>query len=342
MTDPLRHQGQSGDVGHKEARASRTPTPSIAVIGLGAMGMGTARALLDAGFAVTGCDINPKALREFAAAGGKTAASPAEAARDASVILLIVVNADQVESVLFGEAGVLNASDSDTPSGRLGPKPVILQNATVPPAYAEALAGRMPDGVEILDAPISGGALKARAGELSVMASGTANAFDRAQSVLDTMAATVHNLGNRCGPGSSMKLVNQLLAGVHISAAAEAMALGLRMGIDARTIYNVITASAGNSWMFENRMAHVLDGDYTPRSAIEIFVKDLGIVTQTGRDLRFPVPLSAAAQQQFTAAAAAGLGREDDAAVIKVFERLAGIQLPSAANDSNASSGASH
>ncbi len=299
----------------------------VAVIGLGAMGMGTARALLDAGFRVTGCDVNPAALAEFAAAGGQTAQSPAEAVTGASAVLLIVVNADQVESVLFADNGVLSASD------RLGPEPVILQNATVPPAYAAALVERMPVSVALLDAPISGGAVKARAGELSVMASGTSDAFARADDVLNAMAATVHRLGDQCGPGSSVKLVNQLLAGVHISAAAEAMALGLRMGLDAETIYQVITASAGNSWMFENRMAHVLAGDYSPRSAVDIFVKDLGIVTQTGRDLRFPLPISAAAQQQFTAAAAAGLGREDDSAVIKVYERLAGIQLPAPAND---------
>ena len=310
--------------------------PAIAVIGLGAMGMGTARAFLDAGLPVTGCDINPQALAEFKAAGGRTANTPAEAAQGASIILLVVVNADQVEAVLFGDDGMLAGAGTGVTSAPacLGPKPVILQNATVPPAYAESLAERMPAGVELLDAPISGGAVKARAGELSVMASGSATAFTRAQPALDAMAATVHNLGDRCGPGSSVKLVNQLLAGVHISAAAEAMALGLRMGLDAQTIYKVITASAGNSWMFENRMAHVLDGDYAPRSAVEIFVKDLGIVTQTGRDLHFPLPLSAAAQQQFTAAAAAGHGREDDSAVIKVYERLAGIKLPAAANDS--------
>ena len=297
----------------------------VAVIGLGAMGMGTARALVDAGFSVTGCDVSPAAREQFADAGGRTASTPAEAARGASVVLLIVVNADQVEQVIFGDDGLVHAALEDDA--------VVLQNATVPPAFARSLPGRLPDGVEILDAPISGGALKAREGALSVMASGTSEGFERAQPVLEAMAATVHRLGDHCGPGSSVKLVNQLLAGVHISAAAEAMALGIRMGLDAETIYNVITSSAGNSWMFENRMAHVLAGDYSPRSAVEIFVKDMGIVTETGHDLRFPLPLSAAAQQQFNAASAAGFGREDDCAVIKVYERLAGIALPPAAND---------
>lgn len=299
----------------------------IAVIGLGAMGMGTARALLDKGLPVRGYDINADARAQFAAAGGQPAESIAEAVQGASAILVIVVNAVQVETVLFGEQGIVAVADT------LGPNPVILQNATVPPEYAAALPARLPASLAILDAPISGGAAKARSGELSVMASGTPMAFARAATALEAMAATVHHLGDHCGPGSSVKLVNQMLAGVHIAAAAEGMALGIRMGIDPQTLYQVITHSAGNSWMFENRMEHVLEGDYQPRSAVDIFVKDLGIVTETGRSLRFPLPLSAAAQQQFTAAAAAGLGREDDAAVIKVYEKLSGINLPQAAND---------
>lgn len=299
----------------------------ISVIGLGAMGMGTACALVDQGLPVTGFDINPQAREQFVTAGGQTASSVAQAVQGASIILVVVVNAEQVEQVLFGPDGVVSAANT------LGANPVILQNATVPPAYAEALPDRLPNSLEILDAPISGGAIKARAGELSVMASGTASAFTRGTPALKAMAATVHQLGDRCGPGSSVKLVNQMLAGVHIAAAAEGMALGIRMGIDPQTLYQVITSSAGNSWMFENRMAHVLAGDYQPRSAVDIFVKDLGIVTETGRSLRFPLPLSATAQQQFTAAAAAGLGREDDSAVIKVYERLSGINLPKAAND---------
>jgi len=304
------------------ASESRT---AVAVIGLGAMGLGTARALLDAGFAVTGCDVSPEARERLRAAGGAVTASPAAAARGCDALVLLVVNAAQVEQVLFGEDGAAAA---------LAPEAVVLQCATVAPSYAEALPARLPGGAEaLLDAPVSGGAVKARAGELSVMASGSPEAFRRAEPVLAAMAATVHRLGERAGPGSSVKLVNQLLAGVHIATAAEAMALALRMGLDADTVYRVITQSAGNSWMFENRMAHVLAGDYTPRSAVDIFVKDLGIVADTGRELTFPLPLAASALQQFTAASAAGLGRQDDSAVIKVYERLAGIRLPAAAND---------
>jgi 3-hydroxyisobutyrate dehydrogenase len=125
-----------------------------------------------------------------------------------------------------------------------------------------------------------------------------------------------------------VKIVNQLLAGVHIAAAAEAMALGIRAGVAPSAIYEVITHSAGNSWMFENRMAHVLAGDYAPLSAVDIFVKDLGLVLDTARERKFPLPLAAAAHQMFLQASAAGHGREDDAAVIKIFP---GIELPAKA-----------
>jgi 3-hydroxyisobutyrate dehydrogenase len=152
-------------------------------------------------------------------------------------------------------------------------------------------------------------------------------AYAKAGGVLDAMAAKVYKLGDRAGFGSKVKIINQLLAGVHIAAAAEAMALGLREGVNADDLYEVITHSAGNSWMFENRMAHVLSGDYTPLSAVDIFVKDLGLVLDTARSSKFPLPLSATAHQMFMQASSAGFGREDDSAVIKIFP---GIELPKA------------
>ncbi|GHA94274.1 L-threonate dehydrogenase [Modicisalibacter luteus] len=303
----------------------RTPhTETVGVIGLGAMGLGTATALHEAGLAVIGCDISDSAREAFESRGGISVATPAELAGRCGVVLVVVVNDEQVEHVLFGEAGLAD---------RLAPGSLVVQCATVAPSYAMALGKRLDaTGLLMLDAPISGGAAKARQGRLSVMSSGSDAAYDKARPVLDAMAETVYRLGDAPGAGSSVKLVNQLLAGVHIAAAAEAMALGVRMGIDPDTLYDVITHSAGNSWMFENRVPHILKGDYTPLSAVDIFVKDLNIVHQTGRELTFPTPVAASALQQFTAASGAGFGREDDAAVIKVYQRLSGIALP-AAND---------
>jgi 3-hydroxyisobutyrate dehydrogenase-like beta-hydroxyacid dehydrogenase len=160
------------------------------------------------------------------------------------------------------------------------------------------------------------------------MGSGSDAAFARAEPVLEAIGGKVWCLGEAVGVGSTVKMVNQLLAGVHIAAAAEAMALGIRAGADPQTLYDVITTSAGNSWMFQNRVPHILAGDDTPLSAVNIFVKDLGIVLDQARTLTFPLPLAAAAHQLFLAAAANGQGGRDDAFVIRVWQALANIALP--------------
>ncbi|SHF70436.1 3-hydroxyisobutyrate dehydrogenase [Modicisalibacter ilicicola DSM 19980] len=299
---------------------------SIGVIGLGAMGLGTATALLDAGLAVIGCDISAQARETFASRGGRSVATPTELAAECDRVVVMVVNAEQVDAVLFGEQGLV---------GVMAPGSLILQCATVAPSYAQELGERLAQvNLLMLDAPVSGGVAKARSGELSVMSSGSEAAYAKGQAVLDAMAATVYRLGAEPGAGSSVKLVNQHLAGVHIAAAAEAMALGLRMGLDPDMLYEVIIHSAGNSWMFQNRVPHILKGDYTPLSAVDIFVKDLNIVHQAGRELQLSMPVASSALQQFTAASGAGLGREDDSAVIKVYQRLSAFDLP-AANDSD-------
>lgn len=299
---------------------SSSAARKIGIIGLGSMGMGSALAMVDAGLDVIGFDVNQSACQTFVAGGGQLADSPSEVAAQADIVLVVVVNSQQVDRVLFGPAGV---AETLTAGG------LVIQCATVAPSYVRELAVRLNDkGFELIDAPISGGSVKARAGKLSVMASGAPDNFVKAAEVLSAMAEHVYRLGDAPGAGSSVKLVNQHLAGVHIAAAAEAMALGISMGIDPETLYEVITNSAGNSWMFENRVPHILAGDYTPHSAVDIFVKDLGIVHSTGTEMTLPLPIASTALQQFTAASSAGHGREDDSAVIKVYEHLSKIELP--------------
>jgi 3-hydroxyisobutyrate dehydrogenase len=289
----------------------------VAVIGLGAMGRGMARSLRRAGFLVHACDVRGEVARAFAQDGGVACATPAEAAAACEIVVSVVVDAAQTEAVLFGQGGAAAA---------LRPGSVFVMCSTVDPNRSVALEARLAErGVLYLDAPISGGAARAESGQMTMMTAGRPEAYAKAGTVLDAMAANVYRLGDRAGNGSKVKIINQLLAGVHIAAAAEAMALGLREGVDAAALYEVITHSAGNSWMFENRMAHVLAGDYTPLSAVDIFVKDLGLVLDTARATKFPLPLSATAHQMFMQASAAGHGREDDAAVIKIFP---GITLP--------------
>jgi 3-hydroxyisobutyrate dehydrogenase len=201
------------------------------------------------------------------------------------------------------------------------------------PAIARDLAQRLEGlGFHYLDAPISGGAAKASKGELTIMASGSPQAFAAARPALDAMAAKVYELGETAGTGAAFKMINQLLAGVHIAAACEAIAFAAKQGLDLDKVYEVITASAGNSWMFENRIPHVLAGDYAPLSAIEIFVKDLGIVQDMARAERYPVPLVAAALQMYLAASGAGMGRDDDSSLARLYAQLSGATLPGTNN----------
>ena len=291
----------------------------VGLIGLGAMGMGMAKSLLKAGFPVRGYDINAAAVENFVAAGGEGAATVAAAATGAELFIVVVLSADQVTDVLFGNGNAAQALTSGS---------VVMVCSTVSPAFAKATAVRLSAlGLQMLDAPMSGGTARAAQGKLSFMASGPDAVFAKVQPALDAMAENIYRMGSDYGLGSTMKMVNQILAGVQIATAAEAMAFGVRAGLDARQIYDVICNSAGASFMFQNRVPHMLDGDYTPHSAVDIWVKDLDIVLETGRDLRFPLFFSALAHQLFISASAAGHGRLDDAAVVKVFEQLTGIEI---------------
>jgi 3-hydroxyisobutyrate dehydrogenase-like beta-hydroxyacid dehydrogenase len=291
----------------------------IAVFGLGSMGYGIAASILRAGHETYGFDVAPAPAARFRAEGG-AAGTPAEVAAALDAVVVVVLNAVQTEAVLFGDDGIV---------GRLRPGTVVVACATVAPEFARGMAARCAErAVHYLDAPISGGAANAAAGQLSVMASGSPQAFAAARPVLAATAETVFELGDAPGAGSAMKAVNQLLAGVHIAAMAEALTFGMTQGIAPAQFLEVISRCAGTSWMLENRAPHVVAGDYAPRSAVDIWPKDLGIVLEIAGRARFAAPLAAAALQQFLAASGSGLGGEDDAAVAKVYARNAGLTLP--------------
>jgi 3-hydroxyisobutyrate dehydrogenase len=297
----------------------------VAVIGLGSMGFGMATSLVDAGFHVTGFDVRPEVVARFVAAGGHGAESTASAVTEATIIVVVVVNADQTEGALFGSQGVVAAAQ---------PGSVIISCATMAPERARAFATRANEaGLLYLDAPISGGAQRAAQGELTILASGSRDAFAAAQPALDALSATLHDLGDEPGKGAAYKIVNQLLAGVHIAVACEAITFAKRLDLDLAKVYEVITGSAGNSWMFENRIPHVPEGDYAPRSAVEIFTKDLGIIADISRSERFATPMAASALQLFLMTASAGMGRDDDASVARLYAQIAGLDLPTGKAD---------
>lgn len=292
---------------------------TVGVIGLGAMGMGMARSLVRAGFVVKGYDIAPAAVQALVDDGGHAAATVAAAATGADVLIVMVVNAAQTEEVLFGDGGGAAAM----PAGA-----VVMLSCTVSPAFARQTAARLAGmGLEMLDAPVSGGPVRSAEGALSVMASGSPAVFEKCAAVLDAVAANVYRMGDEPGLGSVMKSVNQLLAGVHLTAMGEAFVFGMKQGIDPQQMYEVICASAGGSWMFQNRGQHILDNDYTPRSAVDIWGKDLGIVLEAGKANKLALPLAAVAHQMYLAASAQGMGRMDDAAIVKIYAQLAGLEM---------------
>ena len=291
---------------------------NVCIIGLGSMGMGAALSCIKAGLNTWGVDINPQSCQSLIQAGAKKAGNSAiPFAAELDAVLLLVVNADQVKNILFGDNAL---------APHLKPGTIVMVSSTISAADASEIATNLRQyDLLMLDAPVSGGAAKAATGDMTVMASGSAAAFAGLQPLLEAIAGKVYRIGDDIGLGSTVKIIHQLLAGVHIAVGAEAMALAARAGIPLDTMYDVVTHAAGNSWMFENRMQHVLDGDYSPKSAVDIFVKDLGLVNDTARSLKFPLPLATTALNMFTSASNAGYGREDDSAVIKIFS---GITLP--------------
>jgi 3-hydroxyisobutyrate dehydrogenase len=290
------------------------------------MGYGAAISARRRGFSTMGLDISPANIKRFTDTGGKIASDIAALTAECDAFLILVVNAAQTEAVLFGENGLV---------AHAKPGSVIIAAATVdpslPPVWEKQLNER---GLYFIDGPVSGGAVKAEAGEMTIMASGKPEAFAVAHDVLEAYAGKVYRLGDHAGPGSTVKMVNQHLAGVHIAAACEAMALGIKAGADPHQLYEVICNSAGMSWMFQNRVPHILAGDYTPLSAVNIFVKDLGIVLDAAQKLTMALPLASSAHQLYLGASGAGFGQQDDSAVIKLYAQMTGITLPAKAEKS--------
>jgi L-threonate 2-dehydrogenase len=287
----------------------------VGFIGLGAMGAPMALNLAKTGHAVRAFDIRPGAADALSAAGGHAALSAADAARDAELLWLMVVSGDQVEAVLFdgGAAAAL-------PAGA-----IVVAACTQAPAQAQRTAERLAAmGLTMLDAPVSGGVQGATAGTLTIMASGEATALERARPVFDAVGQRTFDVGREPGLGSTAKMINQLLCGVHIAAAAEAMHMAERAGVSLATMHEIISVSAGNSWMWGDRGPRMMQVDPPVTSAVDIFVKDLGIVLDQGKLMRQGLPLSAAAMQMFLAASGLGHGKADDSQVIRAYRALNG------------------
>ena len=292
-------------------------------LGLGAMGLPMAKVLLGASHEVTAFDPVQSSREALAAAGGQAVQTAAEASADADLTFVTVATPEQAAAALFGASGSGGAADAMTPGS------VVVVMATIGPTAVQDLAARLNErGIGLLDAPMSGGVARAATGDLVIMVSGPRDRFDGCQPLLDALGSTVAYVGEKIGDGQALKLVNQLLAGVHIAAAAEALGLAAALGLDVRAAWEVVRQGAAGSFMLGDRGARMLDAEFEPvRSALDIFVKDMGLVVSAAKGKKLPTPLAAAAEQLYLAGAAEGLGRRDDSSLVTLYERWAGRKL---------------
>ncbi|XP_062073864.1 uncharacterized protein LOC133778058 [Humulus lupulus] len=321
ISNAMNAESYSPELLASQITSSADTVHRIGFIGLGAMGFGMASHLLKSNFSVIGFDVYKPTLTRFSDIGGLVGNSPAEVSKDVEVLVIMVTNEVQAKSVLFGDSGAISA----LPAGAS-----IILSSTVSPGFVSQLERHLLNegkDLKLVDAPVSGGVKRASLGTLTIIASGTDKALKSTGLVLSALSEKLYVIKGGCGAGSVVKMVNQLLAGVHIASAAEAMAFGARLGLNTRILFDVIINSRGTSWMFENRVPHMLDNDYTPYSALDIFVKDLGIVSRECSSRRVPLHISTVAHQLFLLGSAGGWGRQDDAGVVKVYETITGVKV---------------
>lgn len=286
---------------------------AVGFIGLGSMGLPMAKNLVARGFAVRGFDVRSSAIDNLAAAGGLRASGPAEVAEAADVLILMVVNAAQAEAILV-EGGALAALPRDG---------TVVLMATCPPGAVEAIAARViKSGRRFVDAPVSGGVVGAQAATLTIMAAAPRATFEAIQSVLEAVGDKLFHVGERPGQGAMVKTVNQLLCGVHIAVVAEAFSLAGKVGVDLTVLLEILSGSSASSWMLRDRGPRMLENEPPVTSAVDIFVKDLGIVLEAGRETKAALPLAALAHQMFLAVSGHGDGDADDSQVIRAYKAL--------------------
>ncbi|CAI7642826.1 unnamed protein product [Penicillium crustosum] len=290
--------------------------PNVAFIGLGAMGMGMAVHLLEDGFAVTGFDVNPMALERLVVMGGAAASSPRECVQGASFVICMVANSAQTEDVFF--------ADSTGAVFDLTQNAIVILCSTVAPGFPAEILGRIhqdfqrPD-IQLLDCPVSGGTIRAARGMLTILSSGPTDVLNIAQPILKSMSENLYEIEGGLGAANKVKLVNQHLAGVHIAVSAEAMGLAATLGVNTKEFYQTVLKGPACSWMFENRVPHMLSNDWTPHSAISIFVKDMRIVTSEGLLQDFPLYIASATERLYQYAARMGYEKDDDASLVRIF-----------------------
>ncbi|MCG2595335.1 NAD(P)-dependent oxidoreductase [Ramlibacter sp. XY19] len=284
---------------------------TVGCIGVGNMGGAMAARLLECGWQVQACDLVAARVDALVAQGARSAATPADAARDAQALIVCVVDAAQVDEVLFGAQGAAGA----LPAGA-----AVLLCPTIAPQDVERFAARLAaQGLAAIDAPMSGGPARARDGSMSLMVACSDAAFGEQRALIETLSHKVFRVGPRPGDGGRTKLVNNLLAGINLAGAAEVMALAQRLGLDLDRTLDVIEQSSGQSWIGSDRLRRAIAGDYAPRAHVSLLHKDTRLALEAARAAGFEGPLGPAAHAVFERAVQAGLRDLDDAALFQLL-----------------------
>jgi 3-hydroxyisobutyrate dehydrogenase-like beta-hydroxyacid dehydrogenase len=286
----------------------------LGFIGLGAIGAPMAKMLVTCGFQLSVFDILAERIRPLVEAGARGASSAGEVSENAEAIIIMVMNASQVEDVLFGDDSAVQA---------LAPGSTVILMSTIGPEKVRALAGRLAESeLRVLDAPVSGGPSRAETGDLLVMVGGAQDLLDEARPVLETMGSAVVHCGESPGDGQAVKMVNQLLVGIHLAAAGEALAYADALGLDPRFVFEAVKKGAANSFMLENRADSMLSGEFASGgSKLEILIKDVDLAVEAAKEHDFHAPLGSTANEIYQQASGLGLGDEEDAGVIRIFQR---------------------
>jgi 2-hydroxymethylglutarate dehydrogenase len=291
----------------------------LGFIGIGAMGKPMAQNLLKAGFDLTVYDVNSEAVEQMVHAGAKKGATPKEVAESSDVVITMLPNFSIVNGVMQGPDGILAGCKKGM---------TIIDMSSVSPGQTRQIAPlALARGIDYLDAPVSGGVSGAEKGTLTIMVGGPKAAVEKMMPVFEAMGKKIYHVGE-VGAGDAMKIVNNLLLGINMAAAAEALVLGVKAGLDPHMMQEIIGVSSGNSYALSAKMPNfILKGNFEPGFAIDLQYKDLELASQTGKDLGVPLYLGNLAQQVFEQARAAGLGKKDISAVINLWENLVGSQV---------------
>jgi len=291
---------------------------AVGFIGLGNMGGPMALNLVKSGFALVVHDIDPTKVERLRARGAKTADSAKAVAAASARTIVMVETTPQAEAVIAGEHGIIQSAVSGH---------IVICMSTIDPFAVRRLGERLAArGIAMLDAPVSGGTVRAASGELSIIAGGAADTFEACRDVFKAMGTNLFHVGD-LGQGLAMKLVNNMLGQVGRVAIAEALILGVKAGLDPQTIYDVVRVSTGTSHAFETGVPKILKRDFSPGGTVDITFKDQELQTAFAKQLGVPLFLANVTQQLYQAARAAGLNKEDGLSVIKILEQLAGVTV---------------